>query len=106
MISQHFVREGETGNQDFTLYDSTGDAYNGTGTAVVLVLLDRNGGQVDMTSKCDWLVAGSGTVRVTPAAGDLQKDLSPYSATFIVTASGKTYAFPSKPNELVWQVWK
>jgi hypothetical protein len=104
-MTNHYVRENETGYQDFTLYDENG-LYNGTGTTVVLTLLDRNGGQVDMTSKCDWLVAASGTVRVSPAVGDLKADLSPYSATFVVTLSARTYAFPSAPNKLVWQVWK
>lgn len=100
----HFVRENETGNQDFTLSDENG-VFNGTGATVTLVLKDRSGAVVDMTNKADWLVAAAGTVRVTPAAGDLIADRGPYSAAFIVTVGGRTYSFPSQASD-VWKVWK
>lgn len=100
----HGVREGETGAQDFTLSDGNG-VYNGTGATVTLVLTDRAGGTVDMTSKVDWLVAATGTVRVLPAVGDLVASRAPYQAAFIVTLSGKTYAFPSTAPD-TWRVWK
>lgn len=100
----HDVRDNETGAQDFTLTDENG-VYNGTGATVTLILSDRAGGQVDMTGKVAWLVAASGTVRVLPAAGDLKAERSPYTAAFIVTVSGLTYAFPNRAPD-TWQVWK
>lgn len=100
----HYVRDNETGYQDFTLYDQAG-AYNGTGATVTLELYDRAGGKVEMASKVDWLVAASGTVRVSPALGDFVAGKGPYTAAFIVTVSGLTYAFPSKEPD-TWKVWK
>lgn len=100
----HFVRENETGNQDFTLSDENG-VFNGTGGTVALVLKDRSGATLDMAGKADWLVAALGTVRVQPVLGDLLADRGPYSAAFIVTVGGKTYSFPSQAPD-VWKVWK
>lgn len=100
----HDVRDNETGAQDFALTDENG-AYNGTGATVTFILTDRAGGQVDMTGKVNWLVAASGTVRVLPAAGDLKAERSPYSAVFIATVAGLTYAFPNRGAD-TWQVWK
>lgn len=100
----HDVRDNETGAQDFALTDESG-VYNGTGATITLDLRDRNGGLVDMTSKVNWLVAASGTVRVLPAAGDLRAERSPYTAAFIVTLGGLTYAFPNKGAD-TWHVWK
>ena len=99
------MREDETGGQDFVLYDANG-IYNGTGATVELVLIDRAGSVVDTTSKANWLVSADGTVRVLLNVGDVKAAQSPYSATFMVTLSGKTYAFPNKPHELEWRVWK
>ena len=105
----HYVRENETGYQDFSLIDND-VAYNGTGATVALVLLDKGQGVVDMTGKVAWLVAASGTVRVSPAVGDLQARLSPYSAVFIVTLNGLTYSFPkghpSGTKADQWVVWR
>jgi hypothetical protein len=99
------IREGETGNQDFTLYDENG-AYNGAGASIALVLKDRSQGLVDMSgSKVAWISAAAGTVRVQPAAGDLLAERSPYTAAFIVTVSGATYSFP-KDEPDIWKVWK
>jgi len=100
----HDVRDNETGAQDFALTDENG-AYNGTGATITLILRDRNGGEVDMTGKVNWLVAASGTVRVLPAVGDLRAERSPYSAAFIITLSGLTYSFPSKGAD-TWHVRK
>lgn len=100
----HDVRDNETGAQDFSLTDQSG-AYNGTGATITLILRDRSGAQVDMTGKVNWLVAASGTVRVLPAAGDLKAERSPYTAAFIVTLAGLTYAFPNKGAD-EWHVWK
>jgi hypothetical protein len=100
----HDVRDDETGAQDFALTDETG-AYNGTGTTITLILRDRSGAAVDMTGKVSWLVAASGTVRVLPAAGDLKAERAPYTAAFIVTVAGLTYAFPNKAPD-TWHVWK
>ena len=102
----HRIREGETGNQDFTLRDENGvfDGSTATGNPV-LILKDRSGAAVDMTNKVAWLVAASGTVRVNPGASDLMAEKGPYTATFIVTVSSKTYAFPSTAPDS-WVVWK
>ncbi len=103
-MTNYRVREHETGAQDFTLYDQVG-AYNGTGATLELILTDRVGALVDTTGKANWLVAADGTVRVLPAVDDLTVDRSPYRATFVVTVSGKTYAFP-KDAPVVWEVWR
>lgn len=100
----HDVRENETGAQDFALTDENG-VFDGTNTTIALILTDRAGASVDMTGKVAWLVAASGTVRVLPAAGDLLAARAPYTAAFIVTLSGLTYAFPNKGADR-WQVWK
>lgn len=98
------IPEGDTGYLDFGLSDANGP-YVGTGTTIEAVVTDRAGGAVDMTGKVAWLVAASGSVRVSPAAGDLRADRSPYTAKFIVTASGRTYTFPKKAAD-AWKVWK
>lgn len=100
----HYVRDNETGYQDFQLFDADG-AYNGTSASVALVLVDRAGGLVPMTSKVAWIVASQGTVRVSPAVGDLVAERSPYRATFVVTVDSRTYAFPSRDAD-TWQVWR
>jgi hypothetical protein len=100
----HYIREDETGGQDFALSDQNG-SFNGTGSTITILLRDRSGADVNTTGKVAWLVAASGTVRVLPALGDLKADNSPYSATFLVSLSGLTYAFPSQKPD-VWQVWK
>lgn len=99
----HYVRDNETGYQDFQLHDADG-AYNGTSATVALVLRDRHGGIVNTTSKVAWIVASEGTVRVSPAAGDLVASRGPYSAAFVVTVDSRTYAFPSS-GPFEWRVW-
>lgn len=98
------MRDNETGYQDFQLFDAAG-AYNGTSATVALDLVDRAGGKVDTSSKVAWLVASTGHVRVSPAAGDLVAERAPYRAVFIVTVDSRTYAFPSTDAD-TWKVWR
>lgn len=101
----HAVRDNETGNQDFTLRDENG-VFDGSGaSAITLILKDRSGATVDMTGKVAWIIPSAGTVRVSPAAGDLVAEKGPYTAAFIATVSGLTYSFPSDAPD-IWKVWK
>ena len=102
----HTVREDETGYQDFTLYDENGPFDGSTGSPTVsMILADRVGGIVDMTNKVAWLVAANGSVRVSPAVGDLKAERAPYTAVYIVTLNTLTYAFPNREPD-TWKVWK
>lgn len=100
----HFVRDNETGHQDFALWVPP-DAYNGIGGTLALVLTDRHGGRVDTTGKVAWIDQGQGHVRFSPAAGDLVAERGPYAAAWIVTLDGRTYAFPSSGADQ-WKVWR
>jgi hypothetical protein len=99
----YLIREGETGNQDFTLYDENG-AFNGAGSTIAMIVKDRAGASINMTGKVAWLVAASGTARVNLAITDLVADRGPYTASFIVTVGGLTYSFPKEQPD-VWKVW-
>jgi len=105
-MSRNLV-EAETKPVDVTLYDGEGVnkvAINGTGLTVTLYLRDRNGGLVNVTGEVAWLVAADGTVRYSPAAGDLKVERSPYAARFKVTdGSGKDAFYPNGPAD-VWTV--
>lgn len=100
-MPEHLV-EGWTEPVDATLL-ADGAAINGTGLTVTLALYDRAGARVDVTGKVDWLVAASGTVRYSPAAGDLKAASSPYSARWKVTSSGKDAFFPNRDAD-IWTV--
>jgi hypothetical protein len=104
MTQEWRVREGETGNQDFTLTDENG-AYNGDGGTLSLIMTDRRGGVVNTSGKVAWIDDAAGTVRVNCAVGDLTVERSPYDVTFIVTLGSGTYAFP-QAGPMKWKVWR
>lgn len=94
--------EGWTEPIDATLI-ADGTAFDGTGISVSLVLRDREGACVDVTSKVAWISAAAGTVRFSPDVDDLKASGSPYAARWKVTASSKDAYFPNGTAD-VWTV--
>lgn len=82
-----------------------GVAINGSGMTVELVLMDGNDKPVDFNGTSGWLSDVDGTVRFSPAVGDLLAAKSPYRARWKVTASGQVAYFPNAQGDK-WTVRK
>jgi hypothetical protein len=90
------IVEGET--DPFILpLEEDGVALNGTGFTVTdLLITGTEGTAVDTTSKFAWAVQASGTITVSPAAGDFDAMKSPYKVRVLLTdGSGKTRYYPN-----------
>lgn len=105
---RHLV-EGETKPVDMTCYDGEGasrTAADLTGLTIALLLRDRVGGLVPTAGNVAALVAADGTIRYSPALGDLKADNSPYAARIKVTDGNGDDAFYPNGEADKWVVRK
>jgi hypothetical protein len=90
------VVEGDTDDKVFTLYEN-GVAFDGTNfTLADMIITSIDGQSVNTASKFAWLVAGSGTVSYSPAAGDFYASKSPYRVRVkLQDGNGKVRHYPN-----------
>lgn len=102
MVIRDFV-EGWTDPIDVQLRRDQA-AFDATGSTIAVVAIDGNGTSVTLTGTVDWIDVTVGTVRYTPAAGDLLASRSPLKVRFKVTSGSGAVSYHPKQGVETWRI--